>query len=398
MGRGVAYSTEDAAHLLNVRAEEMSALAAEPGHFAERFSEAGGSSQAFAQRRFYGRYLQELLLQAVDAGGVKPIAATALNASRESSAWHIELDDKTSLRARVLVLALGNEKPDTPRELAALGSRLIGDPWGRQAREAVKELAASGAPALIIGTGLTMVDLVLSLDAAAYAGKCVAVSRRGLTPRRHDDDSMEAADNESPPARLRTLARWVRKRGEQIDWRAAVDALRPHSHSLWQGFTVGEQRRFLRHVRPWWDVHRHRIAPEVASVLHDRIAAGSMEIIAGRIVSADSVPEGARVEYRRRGSAISQSSTFRYVFNSTGPLHAISRSANPLLRTLLDSGEVKVDQLGIGIDVDGTCRAGEHLWAMGPLTKGRYWEIVAVPDIREQAKSIADEIERELSA
>jgi len=110
------------------------------------------------------------------------------------------------------------------------------------------------------------------------------------------------------------------------------------------------------------------------------------------------VPDGVEVEYCRRGAADSRSETFAYVFNCTGPLHSIKRSKDPLLRSLLDGGEVRPDHLGIGLEIDGTCRAGEHLWAMGPLTKGRYWEIIAVPDIREQAAAVAADIQRELGA
>ena len=151
-------------------------------------------------------------------------------------------------------------------------------------------------------------------------------------------------------------------------------------------------------MRPWWDVHRHRIAPEVAATVARMVAEGRLEIVAGRIVAASDAAEGLSVQFHRRGSERVQSATFAYAFNCTGPLHSIARSKDPLLRSLLDAGEVAPDHLGIGVEVGGTCRAGEHLWAMGPLTKGRYWEIIAVPDIREQAAAVADDIEREMSA
>jgi uncharacterized NAD(P)/FAD-binding protein YdhS len=144
-------------------------------------------------------------------------------------------------------------------------------------------------------------------------------------------------------------------------------------------------------------VHRHRIAPEVAATLARLVAEGSLEIVAGRIVSARDDEDGLEVEYRRRGSPNLSRGHFAYAFNCTGPLHSISRSKDPLLRSLLDAGQVRPDPLGIGVDVDEESRAGERLWALGPLTKGRYWEIIAVPDIREQAAAVADDIERELN-
>jgi uncharacterized NAD(P)/FAD-binding protein YdhS len=135
---------------------------------------------------------------------------------------------------------------------------------------------------------------------------------------------------------------------------------------------------------------------KVAATIARLVGEGRLEIVAGRIVGARESDGGVEVELRRRGSASTQIARFDYAFNCTGPLHAIARSKDPLLRSLLDTGEVRPDHLGIGLEVDGTCRAGEHLWAMGPLTKGRYWEIIAVPDIREQAAAVADDIEREL--
>jgi uncharacterized NAD(P)/FAD-binding protein YdhS len=145
-------------------------------------------------------------------------------------------------------------------------------------------------------------------------------------------------------------------------------------------------------------VHRHRIAPEVAETIARSIGEQRLEVMAGRIVSAIETADGLEVEFRRRGAARSETRRFGYAFNCTGPLHSIARSKDPLLRSLLDAGAVKPDRLGIGLDIDGTCRAGEHLWAMGPLTKGRYWEIIAVPDIRDQAAAVADAIQSELGA
>jgi uncharacterized NAD(P)/FAD-binding protein YdhS len=193
------------------------------------------------------------------------------------------------------------------------------------------------------------------------------------------------------------MFRWLRKRSAEVGWRAAVDSLRPFSHPLWQGLSEVEQRRFLRHARPWWDVHRHRIAPEVADIVARMIADGQLQVVAGRVEAARKTDGGIEVTYRRRGARQSRSETFAYAFNCTGPLHSIARSKDPVLRSLLDAGQVKPDRLGIGLDVTDDCRAGARLWAMGPLTKGRYWEIIAVPDIREQAAEVAGDIARELA-
>lgn len=399
LGNGTAYSTREPAHVLNVRAEGMSAWADDPQHFAAAYVAQGGDPRGFAERRLFGRYLRQILDEACASGCVRPVQARAERAERANGAWQVTLSTGVELVVDALVLASGNQEPEPLRVAEAAGDRFINNPWGEAARAAVAALAESGGDALLIGTGLTMVDAVLSLDAAGHSGRIVAVSRRGQLPRGHADfEPAPVAADEVPHGNVLALWRWLRRRSAKVGWRAAIDGLRPHSHGLWQAFSESEQRRFLRHARPWWDVHRHRIAPEVARRLHDLVAEGRLEIIAGRIEDARAGPDGIEVAIRRRGRAEPTRMRFAYALNCTGPLGAVRRTRDPLLRGLLDEGAIRPDQLGIGVEVDERSRAagGERLWALGPLTKGRYWEIVAVPDIRVQAAAVAEDIAREV--
>ena len=399
VGKGVAYSTSEPAHLLNVRAEGMSAWSGEADHFARHFAGRGGDKRDFAQRRLFAQYLSQILDDAVKSGKVRTIAAMATNASRQDGGWRVDFNDDDAVDADALVLAMGNQEPETLRAFAGADDRFIGNPWGAQAQQAIRHLAESGGDALLIGTGLTMVDLVLSLDAAGHRGHIVALSRRGQVPRSHADfEPAPVESDEVPHGSLREMWRWLRRRSAAVGWRAAVDSLRPYSHPLWQSLDVEQQRRFLRHARPWWDVHRHRIAPEVAQTIHRLVGEGRLEIMAARIISAQERGGELDVEIRKRGAKASQTMRFGYAFNCTGPLHAIAHSRDPLLRSLFDAGQVRPDPLGIGLEVDEQSQAigGERLWAIGPLTKGRYWEIIAVPDIREQAAAVAEDIAREL--
>ena len=398
-GRGIAYSTREAAHLLNVPAAKMSAFADSPDHFAMAVAGEGFGAGDFVPRARFGAYLSQLLAEAVASGKVAIIERQAVAATRRHEGWEVTLDDGTALEAPALVLAHGNQPPEPMSTAAHLPPELfVNNPWLPAAGATIARLARDGGDALILGTGLTMVDLVLSLDEAGHRGRIVALSRRGLIPRPHAPFDPAPIDREEVAAgNVGRLWRWLRDRAATVGWRAAVDSLRPHSAALWQSFGPAEQRRFLRHARPWWDVHRHRIAPQVAERLKRLVAEGRLEIVAGRVASMSESDGGLDVTVTRRGSRTARDHRFAAAFNCTGPLGAIARTRDPLLRQLLADGAIVPDPLGIGLAVDNGSRAGPGLWALGPLTKGMFWEMVAVPDIRGQVAGVADDIAKELA-
>ena len=398
-GHGVAYSTKEPAHVLNVRAEVMSAWPEDLEHFVKVAEAEGGTRRDFVQRRQFGRYLRAVLKEATDTGLLQLIERQALEAEPNGDGWSVQLDNGEQVRASALVLAIGNQPPE-PLPWGHDSSRVINNPWGGEALAAFEDLASTNEDVLLVGTGLTAVDAILSLDAAGHRGRIVALSRRGLIPRGHTNDFVPAKfeADEMPHGHVGTLWRWLRKRSAEVGWRSAVDGMRPHSHRLWQALPLEEQKRFARHARPWWDAHRHRIAPEVAQQLHDMIAEGRLEIVAGRIQGVDETEHVLAVSYRRRGTPRISEGRFAYMINCTGPLGTIARTRDELLKGLLADGLARPDQLGIALDVDERSRVAgsKRAWAMGPLTKGRYWEIIAVPDIRGQAAAVADDIAMEL--
>lgn len=397
-GQGTAYSTREAVHLLNVPAAKMSAWPDRPADFVG----AGHEPGSFAPRREFGAYLGAILDEAV-AAGVELFAGQAVSAVRKG-AWLVTLDDGREIEARALVLAQGNQPPEPMRAGEGADPALfINNPWGAEARTAIERVLVDGGDVLILGTGLTMVDMVLSLDAAGFGGLIVALSRRGQVPRGHAaHEAAPVAIDEVPQDNVLALWRWLRKRSAAVGWRGAVDALRPHAQALWRGLGPVEQERFLRHARPYWDVHRHRIAPQVSEQLKAMIGAGRLEVMAGRISDVREEGGGLLLTISRRGGRPStgpsrvREGRFAAVFNCTGPLGAMGRTRDPLLRQMIDDGLVEVDRLGIGLAVAGAGQAGTSVWALGPLTKGEFWEIVAVPDIREQVAQVADDIAKEL--
>jgi uncharacterized NAD(P)/FAD-binding protein YdhS len=395
-GLGAAFSTRDPVHLLNIPAETMGAWAGEPEDFVMAEGIERGS---YAERRQFGRYLRRILDEAVADGHCQVASSRAIGAVRKGGRWLVELEGGETVGADALVIATGNQTPQALPGLEGAGRRLINDPWSEQARAAIDDAAVRKVDVLILGASLTMIDVALSLASAGHKGRIVALSRRGKIPLSNGTDEPTPAEwDELPRARVRDIARWLRRRSAETGWRPAIDSLRPHSHRLWQTMPLEQKRLFLRFGRPWWDIHRHRVAPEIGEKIQRLIGSGQLQVIGGRITGAHDLGDAIAVSIRKRGEDNPEPQRqFGYIFNCTGPLHAIERTRDPLLRALLDSGDVRADQLGIGLETDEISRVGERLWALGSLTKGRYWEIIAVPDIRDQAAAVADDIARELS-
>lgn len=393
LGLGVAYSTTEPAHLLNVPSGKMSAWPDQPDDFARWLGDDGTS---FAERRRFGVYLREILAR---SDGVQPMSGTVVGADREGGQWQIATDRGATYRASALVLAQGNQPPLPMRVGEEVSpSRFIHNPWSPEAAAAVKRVAEEGGDVLVLGTGLTMIDTVLSLDEAGHRGRILALSRRGLIPRAHAAYQPAPVEAEElPPGDLLATWRWLRKRSGEVGFRAAVDSLRPFSADLWQSFDLEDRRRFLRHARAWWDVHRHRIAPEIAARLAALVAADRLQVVAGRLSAVSEDVDGLDVSFARRGGKMDRRRVSA-LFNCTGPLGEMRRTRDPLLQQLLGDGTVRIDDLGIGLDVARPGRAGDGVWAVGPLIKGTYWEMVAVPDIRGQAAAVADDIVKELGS
>jgi len=225
-----------------------------------------------------------------------------------------------------------------------------------------------------------------------------ALSRHGLLPRIHGEALPAAALLGAPAGPPEAVLSQVRQSAE-IDWRGAIDSVRPHVQAIWRGWSLAERRRFLRHLAPWWSIHRHRLAPEVAAKVDDLQQSDRLTVAAGRVERLALARDGVEVTWTPRGETAARVRRVDQVINCTGPRGDLAHADTPLLASLLAAGLVRPDACGLGVDVDTLSRVvgatgepADSLFAVGPLTRGQFYEITSVPDIRLQAADCADSI------
>jgi uncharacterized NAD(P)/FAD-binding protein YdhS/predicted metal-dependent enzyme (double-stranded beta helix superfamily) len=430
VGEGVAYSTRESAHLLNVPAGRMSAWPDRPDDFVRWASRRHGEVRPgdFLPRLCYGEYVRESLLRtAEEAGG----ASTALGAERPqtpgltvvfdevrrvarhpSGGWMVHLARQPSLRAEAVVLTVGHRPPSDPigQRWAGPRTRFIADPW----RPFATNVVGPDDPVVILGSGLTAVDTMLSLSQQPRRAPITLLSRNGLLPQAHAGApippvDLTAAVSELVAApggvradallqRVRREARELKRRGG--DWRSVVDGLRPHTATLWQSMPLAERRRFLARLRPFWEVHRHRMAPAVAERLRALLAGGEARLVAGSVVSAQAEDGGVRLVVRQRGGGAVEADA-SWVINCTGPLPSNSVESNPVIGSLLVSGVLRPDELLLGVETtpggNAVTADGQEvpdLFLVGTLRKSTDWESTAVPELRQQAAAAAEGVLR----
>ena len=398
LARGVAYSAAHPSHLLNVRAGNMSALPDDPDHFVRWLGERGeGDRTTFVPRTTYGRYLRTMLDDTVArSGGRLALVEGEVCALESGDRIALTMADGARIVADSAVLALGNLPPHTPPGLSpeALPDRAYcPDPWASDLAEGLRD----DDTIVLVGTGLTAIDAALLLDARGFTGTMLALSRRGLVPRRHVDGAPATRGvTDKPQGGLADLIVHVRARAHVLGWRAAVDELRPVTQMMWGAAAQRERARFLRHLRPYWDVHRHRLAPRVADRVDALVAEGRLRFAAGKLVDAQAQGTHAALRWRPRGSTDPVVTRAARIVNCTGPQGDLLRSDEPLIRHLVASGAIRPDPLRLGVDVDAQSRAirrdgsaDDRLHCIGPMTRGGLWEVVAVPDIRQQSWDLA---------
>jgi uncharacterized NAD(P)/FAD-binding protein YdhS len=404
-GRGVAYGTQFDGHLLNVRARDMSAYPEVPDHFvkwAQRNYSSSVKPCDFLPRLVYGQYIAAQVCEAMrsHANQARCIQDEAVSLTASDGATTVGLAGGQTIIADKVVLALGNFPPaDLVLPGKALGSsRFIANPW-TAANSLLDPSRLSNV--LLVASGLTSVDVAIELRARGFEGIIHMLSRRGLLPQSHKIVVPFPLEwNDRFPRTARELLQFIRVRTETAeeqgsDWRAVIDSFRPFTQTIWRGLPLPEQKRFLRHLRTHWDVHRHRVAGRIADQLERQLRSGDIRTHAGRITEYREDDSGVRIAYCDRRSGQTNHLWADYVINCTGPESDFRRVRSRLLSDLFEKELARSDELGLGLDVteDGAVLdaggvASDSLYAVGPLCKGHLWETTAVPELRAQVSEL----------
>ena len=424
LGRGEAYSAVELGHTLNGNAARMSVDPDNPDDLTQWLTAhiaAGGWPESaeqnvpvgelFPPRGLFGVYVQQRLAEARVVGArhgstVEHICAEVVDLQREADSVQVSLNDGRRLRGAYAVLATGMfPAARTPqKESSGLNAAAL-DPWDVTA---MRQLDPQST-VLIIGSGLTMVDAVVSLEQAGHRGPIEVFSRHGLLPhvRRQPpawvDFLAEDPSIRTPRQLLRELRRHCREAIAQgIDWQAPLDTVRVHIGRLWGQATDLQRRQFVRHVRPWWESHHHRSPPLSAALVERLHSEGRLRIQAASFQGLEPVAgEGVSIRIRRRGEAESCVVQGAALINSSGIEYDWRRVARPLPQQLLARGLVRPGPLALGIAakedgavLDAEGQAGSRLFAMGPPLRGMWWESTAVTDVALQAKALAARLAR----
>ena len=412
-GRGLAYRTRDRAHRLNVPAAKMGAFPDDIEGFhrwlqtrPERLRAAGVYTlhpNAFVPRTLFGEYLEHLLAE-VESDRLQKIPAEAIDlVPLLNGSFRIEFSGARPLIADQVVLALGNFPPGDPslkNRAFHQSDRYLVDPWSDETRSKLSE----PGDVLVLGSGLTALDLLLSLSHSKSSGTIHVLSRRGLFPRPHlpVEPYPPFIDPHDLPSSVRMLCRSVRKEIERAnkndrDWRAVIDSIRPFSQSIWKALSRDDRRRFLRHLKAFWEAHRHRAAPEVLAVKESLETRGRLCCYRGRIVAIEERQNQLAVTFCQ--AAENRSLQVGYVINCTGPECNYHKLKDPLVVQLFARGLIVPDQLFLGLEV-GSGGAilnllGErvkNLYTLGSPQKGILFETTAVPELRVQARDLDSRI------
>jgi len=416
LAKGTAYSTTDRVHLLNVPARNMSAYPDEPGHFVNwlrqnnRHLEMEDSGlpleEDFVPRLIYGEYISAQLYEAISEhkqAHIQIFEAEAVDINMADEKAHISLDSGDTIRTEKVLFAMGN---NVPANLHIRDESFYETANYQQNPYDLGKLAAIAKTqtVLIIGTGLTMVDVVNTLKNQGHEGTITGISRNGKLPHPHSDfvkyPDFIAPHIHKPPRELLAIIEEEKKKAgaRGIPWQSVIDSMRPHHHEIWTQFSPESKKYFAENLGAAWGVVRHRMARAIMRRMEHWQKTGELEIKKGSLASLSNTAGKVEVVIKD-GDAPEQVFWVDYVINCTGPMHNIAKIDKPFYKNMLAKGIISPGPLNIGLNstpefevIDKEGGISEMFYVAGPLLIGVLWESIAVPELRRQARDVADKL------
>lgn len=403
-GRGVAYSEEFTHQLLNVTTGGMSLFTEKPNDFTEWLERNRNTysnilpekiATAFVPRKFFGDYISQHLREAVHShpGKLQIINEEVISLRKKENIFLAVTDRKNIFEADEVVLALGNFPPaDLFKEEHPVFSdpRYFSNPWIGNIYTGLSEVKNI----LVAGTGLSAVDVVLTLKQKKFNGNIRMISRKGKLPLAHDVNVTPVKINLPPHLHPREV--WLHysnflKTHPEISWQSLVEGLRPLTQNFWTNWNKEERNYFLKRLRPSWEIVRHRIPHSASVMLNEMIASGKLQMAKGMIANAKIAHTGISVSFDSKSKL--PETVFQKIVNCTGPESDYRKVKFPIIISLMEQGFVCADELGLGIKctvdgkiIDKNSNEVEGLWCIGPMRKSALWETTALKEIREQAE------------
>lgn len=420
LGAGLAYSTTDSAHRINVPAGRMSVYPDDPGNFLrylattdEHVTDAeliGRDDQPYPRRLVFGDYVATEIAPLLSSGTVEHRQAEVTSIISSAQDWFVTDSTGRQLRAQFVVLAASHPSPALLRPLMPFRNhpKLVSDVTKPLALDTI----APDDRVLILGNGLTAADVVASLEKRGHKGDIQSVSRRGLRSRGHAPVVQEPFGDFSaqPATTASTLLRSIRQsiegaKAQGLTWHAVLDAVRGQAFAIWRALPVVERRRIVRLARPFWDAHRFRIAPQVEDALDRAIAAGRLTLRAASLKQVVQEGDGFRVMLASQSGADIEPQDFDAIVVTTGPAHNRILQSQPFLTRLAEDGHISACETGLGIACDLDARAlgasgapVENLFIAGPLARGTFGELMGLPQVTEHAVFVASQVSKAIAA
>ncbi|SCB42815.1 FAD/NAD(P)-binding protein [Rhizobium multihospitium] len=415
LGAGLAYDTQDPAHRINVPAAKMSLLPDDIEHFQRWLLENDAlanddaavavNGSFFPRRSVFGNYINSMIRPFLENGRLLHVRQSVERIQRTGNRWTVIGAGGQRVDADILVIATSHPSPLPPQVLQdALADhpRFIPDPTRPNALAAIR----AEDRVLVVGNGLTSADVIASLELRGHKGPVTAISRRGLRSRGHAAVKQEPfGDFATQPSKtavelLRSVRAAIRKaQGEGRSWHAVIDQVRAQGRHVWHALPIAERRRLVRHLRPFWDVHRFRVAPQVEAVSEGALASGRLEILAASVAAVGVAGGVVDCTLRLSRSELSIERQFDAVVVTTGPGHRGILQSQGWIDELSKAGYLAMDPARLGFSCDTRSRAltadgtvVPSLFISGPLARGTFGELMGLPEVVEHAVLVADQV------